>query len=52
MDIRSNKINTANATIEATIPMEDINASVDKIAKELAKLQTFKVFVKVKLLQR
>jgi len=48
MDIRSNKINTANATIEATIPMEDINASVDKIAKELAKTANIQGFRKGK----
>ena len=48
MDIRSNKINTANATIEATIPMEDINASVDEIAKELAKTANIQGFRKGK----
>ena len=49
MDIKSNKINTANATIEATISMEDVNANVDKIAKELAKTANIQGFRKGKV---
>lgn len=37
MEIKSNKIDGANAEIEATISMEEVNAKVEKIAKELSK---------------
>ncbi|MFA6192965.1 MAG: trigger factor [Sulfurimonas sp.] len=37
MEIKSNKINTANAEIKATISMDEVNANVDKIAKSLTK---------------
>lgn len=37
MEIKSNKIDGANAEIEATILIEEVNAKVEKIAKELTK---------------
>ncbi len=37
MEIKSNKINGANAEIKATIPMDEVNVKLDKIAKELSK---------------
>lgn len=37
MEIKSNKINTANAEIKATISMDEVNANVEKIAKSLTK---------------
>ena len=37
MKIISNKIDGANAEITATIPMDDVNAKVEKIAKQLTR---------------
>jgi trigger factor len=37
MEIKSNKINGANAEIKATITMDEIDANVNKIAKSLTK---------------
>jgi trigger factor len=37
MEIKSNKINGANAEIKATISMDEVNANIDKIAKNLTK---------------
>jgi len=37
MEIKSNKINGANAEINATISMDEVNAKVEKIAKQLTR---------------
>jgi len=49
MEIKSNKINGANAEISATIPMDDVNANVEKIAKQLAKTANVQGFRKGKV---
>ncbi|MDB2562034.1 trigger factor [Sulfurimonas sp.] len=49
MEIKSNKINGANAEVEATISMDEINANVEKIAKQLAKTTTIQGFRKGKV---
>lgn len=49
MEIKSNKINGANAEISATISMEDINANIEKIAKQLAKTANVQGFRKGKV---
>ncbi|MFT5835568.1 MAG: trigger factor [Sulfurimonas sp.] len=49
MEIKSNKIDGANATIEATILSEVINANLEKIAKELAKTASVQGFRKGKV---
>ncbi len=49
MEIKSNKIDGANAEIEATILMEEVNAKVEKIAKELTKTAKIDGFRKGKV---
>jgi len=49
MEIKSNKIDGANATIEATILREVIDANLEKIAKELAKTASVQGFRKGKV---
>ena len=49
MEIKSNKINSANAEITAAIPMDEVNANVEKIAKQLAKTTTIQGFRKGKV---
>jgi len=49
MEIKSNKINGANAEIEATISMDEVNENVEKIAKQLAKTTTVQGFRKGKV---
>lgn len=49
MQIKSNKIDGANATIEATILREVIDANLEKIAKELAKTASIQGFRKGKV---
>ena len=49
MEIKSNKINGANAEIEATISMDEVNANIEKIAKELAKTANIQGFRKGKV---
>ena len=49
MEIKSNKINGANAEIEATISRDEIDANVEKIAKELAKTANIQGFRKGKV---
>lgn len=49
MEIKSNKINGANAEIEATISMDEVNENVEKIAKQLAKTTTIQGFRKGKV---
>ena len=49
MEIKSNKINGANAEIKATISMDEVNAKLDKIAKELAKTANVQGFRKGKV---
>ena len=49
MEIKSNKIDGANATIEATILREVIDANLEKIAKELAKTANIQGFRKGKV---
>jgi trigger factor len=49
MEIRSNKIDGANAVIEATILKEVIDANLEKIAKELAKTASIQGFRKGKV---
>jgi len=49
MEIKSNKIDGANATIEATILREVIDANLEKIAKELAKTASIQGFRKGKV---
>ena len=49
MEIKSNKINGANAEIEATILRDEIDANIEKIAKELAKTTTVQGFRKGKV---
>jgi len=49
MEIKSNKINSANAEISATISMDDVNANIEKIAKQLAKTANVQGFRKGKV---
>ena len=49
MEIKSNKINGANAEIEATISRDEIDANVEKIAKQLAKTANIQGFRKGKV---
>ncbi len=49
MDIKTNKIDSANATITGTIPNAEIEANVEKIAKELAKTTSIAGFRKGKV---
>ncbi|MBA1438015.1 MAG: trigger factor [Epsilonproteobacteria bacterium] len=48
MDIKVNKINGANAEISATILSDEVNANVEKIAKQLAKTANIQGFRKGK----
>ncbi len=49
MEIKSNKINGANAQIEATILMSEVDANLNKIAKELTKTASVQGFRKGKV---
>jgi trigger factor len=49
MEIKSNKINGANAEIQAIIPMSEVNANVEKIAKQLTKTAKIDGFRKGKV---
>jgi len=49
MEIKSNKINSANAEISAVISMDEVNANIEKIAKQLAKTTTVQGFRKGKV---
>jgi len=49
MEIKSNKINSANAEIKATISMDEVNDNVDKIAKSLTKTAKIAGFRKGKV---
>jgi trigger factor len=49
MEIKSNKINGANAEIQATISMDEVNANVEKIAKQLTKTAKIDGFRKGKV---
>jgi len=49
MEIKSNKINGANAEIEAVISMEEVNKNVEKIAKSLTKTANVQGFRKGKV---
>ena len=49
MEIKSNKINGANAEISATISMDEVHANVEKIAKQLAKTANVQGFRKGKV---
>ena len=49
MEIKSNKINGANAEIQATISMDEVNANLEKIAKELSKTANVQGFRKGKV---
>ncbi|WP_304546006.1 trigger factor [Sulfurimonas microaerophilic] len=49
MDIKSNKINSANAEITATISTDEVNANVEKIAKQLSKTANVQGFRKGKV---
>ncbi len=49
MEIKSNKIDGANAEIRATISMDEVNANIEKIAKELAKTANVQGFRKGKV---
>jgi trigger factor len=49
MDIKSNKINSANAEISATISTEEVSANIEKIAKQLAKTANVQGFRKGKV---
>jgi trigger factor len=49
MEIKSNKINGANAEIQATISMAEVNANVEKIAKQLTKTAKIDGFRKGKV---
>ena len=48
MEIKSNKIDSANAEIVATISMEEVNEKLEKIAKSLAKTTSVQGFRKGK----
>jgi trigger factor len=49
MEIKSNKINGANAEIEAIILMDEVKANVEKIAKQLTKTASVQGFRKGKV---
>jgi len=49
MNIKTNKIDSANAEIEASIPQEMVKANVEKIAKELTKTASVQGFRKGKV---
>ena len=49
MEIKSNKIDGANAEIPATISMDEVNANIEKIAKQLAKTANVQGFRKGKV---
>lgn len=49
MEITSNKINSANAEIKATISTDEINAKIDTIAKSLSKTANIQGFRKGKV---
>jgi len=49
MEIKSNKIDGANAEISATISMDEVNANIEKIAKQLAKTANVQGFRKGKV---
>ncbi|MCK9472230.1 trigger factor [Sulfurimonas sp.] len=49
MKIKANKINSANAQIEAQIPKETIDANIEKIAKEITKTASVQGFRKGKV---
>ena len=49
MEIKSNKINGANAEIKATILMDEVNNNLEKIAKQLAKTASVQGFRKGKV---
>ena len=49
MEIKSNKIDGANAEISATISMDEVNANIEKIAKQLAKTASVQGFRKGKV---
>jgi trigger factor len=49
MEIKSNKIDSANAEIRATISMDEVNANLEKIAKQLAKTASVQGFRKGKV---
>lgn len=49
MDFKTNKIDSANAEITATLAQSDIDANVEKIAKQLAKTTTIPGFRKGKV---
>jgi trigger factor len=49
MEIKSNKIDGANAEISATISMDEVNANVEKIAKQLSKTANVQGFRKGKV---
>ena len=49
MEIKSNKINGANAEIEATILRDEVDANIEKIAKQLSKTANVQGFRKGKV---
>jgi len=49
MEIKSNKIDSANAEIIATISMDEVNANIEKIAKQLSKTANVQGFRKGKV---
>jgi len=49
MDITTNRVNSANATINATIPNEIVEKNINKIAKELSKTANIAGFRKGKV---
>lgn len=49
MEIKSNKIDSANAEISATISMDEVNANLEKIAKQLSKTANVQGFRKGKV---
>lgn len=49
MEIKSNKIDGANAEIKATISMDEVNVNLEKIAKQLAKTAKIDGFRKGKV---
>ena len=49
MEIKSNKIDSANAEISATISMDEVNANLEKIAKSLTKTANVQGFRKGKV---
>jgi len=47
MEIKTNKIDGANAEIEAVIPKATVDANVEKVAKELSKTANVQGFRKL-----